>query len=169
MIPRRKKECKECGEKRYIFSHGLCEYCYRKNRVHAETSKSIHKIVSERPNKAVEPIKGKSGRTIPLRTKKRISQEKSYSRIIKEMDNREDIQCIFCGGYMDSPEDHHHLAGRIGDLLTNQKYIAHAHLVCHHMYHNYSVDKIRWFTSFIARLGEIDRHLSFKEVLKLNK
>ena len=48
MIPRKKKICKGCGNEKYIFGKGLCDYCYN-----LQFSKPIKKV-SEKRNKENE-------------------------------------------------------------------------------------------------------------------
>ena len=42
-MKRNKKNCKNCGESRYIFGHGLCERCYRINLSKKKGKPKAHK------------------------------------------------------------------------------------------------------------------------------
>lgn len=156
MIKRKKKVCVDCGEERYIFSKGRCELCARKASYKA-------------PNRPIQPLSRKSNGKIPLRTKKRSEQEKTYRLICEEMDKVKVKTCFFCGDEIEGRPDHHHLIGRDGDALTLRKYIVHAHRKCHDEYHTVSVKKITWFLDFINRLSDLDVGLAEKEMEKYNK
>jgi hypothetical protein len=111
----------------------------------------------------------KSNTKIPLRTKSRLKQESEYSGIISKMNEQKNIFCFFCGKRMNKPEDHHHLLGREGELLTYKKYIVHAHRTCHKDYHDTSALNITWFNDYLNRLSDIDEQLAYRESLKLKK
>jgi hypothetical protein len=85
------------------------------------------------------------------------------------MDTQKRIECFFCGKKMKHPEDHHHLMGRDGDLLTDKRYIIHAHRTCHDQYHTSPVGKIEWFMDYVNRVSDIDPELAEREMEKFNK
>lgn len=58
-MERKKKICKGCGKLQFIFSHGLCSFCYKNN--------DKRKLVGLKPIKSIKP---KSGYAIPKRGKK---------------------------------------------------------------------------------------------------
>lgn len=155
------KICKSCGKERPLFSKGMCLYCWRKH--------NIQNVHVDHRNKPVEPLSHKSKGKMSLRTKKRSQEEYWYHKIVSEMNKKEKKVCIFCGKPMGRAEDHHHLIGRDGDLLTNKKYIKHAHRKCHAQYHNNSVWDIVWFLGFVKRVRKIDTKLADKELNKYNK
>lgn len=52
MIQRKKKKCKGCGEDKYLFGRGLCQYCYgkdqsKRNSGKVKKSKSISQISTQ--------------------------------------------------------------------------------------------------------------------------
>ena len=77
--------------------------------------------------------------------------------------------CFFCGNEINGAFDHHHLDGRRGDRLINQKYIVFAHRECHADYHDKPVSKLSWHLDFVNRLSDIDVGLAEKEMEKYNK
>ena len=169
MIPRKKKICKSCGEPRYLFSKGMCEQCYRQSRAYAEVSDHARNTVNKTPKRAVEPPKYKSNGKMPLRKKKRSEQEAEYNKIIKEMDQQKGIVCFFCRSEMKRPEDHHHIYGRDGELLTDRANIVHAHRDCHSKYHSQSVHKLNWYIDWLEVISTTYPELYTKELIKYNK
>jgi len=152
VIKRKKKICKKCGQEKYIYARGLCQYCYNGDRNHGKLA-----------------VSRKSNTKIPQATPSRLNRLYTYKSIIGEMDAQEVIRCFFCGVLMQHPEEHHHLMGRDGDLLTNRKYIQHTHQACHKQYHNDSVHLISWFDGYLSRLMDIDFHLYHREKLRKEK
>lgn len=43
MIPRKKKICKGCGNEKYIFGKGLCDYCYKTKQKKIKPISESHK------------------------------------------------------------------------------------------------------------------------------
>ena len=43
MIKRKLKQCKDCGEMKYIFGKGLCSYCYNKTKKKIKQISEHHK------------------------------------------------------------------------------------------------------------------------------
>ena len=43
MIPRKKKICKSCGNEKYIFGKGLCDYCYKTKQKKIKPISESHK------------------------------------------------------------------------------------------------------------------------------
>ena len=123
----------------------------------------------------------KSGYNIPPRKKprniapKRAKELKKYSKIGDEvqekMKRNEKIYCIFCGAEVTKSQrfDKHHLMGREGKLLLNDKYLFVVHTGCHQLYHNMSAKNISWFPAYIERVSAIDKQLSYRESFKLEK
>jgi hypothetical protein len=176
MIPRKKKICKGCGQETILFSRGLCQPCWRKQRSLAEVSSFAREAILNTPNSPVEPpkrankgITNKSNTSVPFRTKKRSQQEKIYHGIIQEMDREKSIKCFFCGGKMNHPEEHHHIDGRDGERLTDTHNIVHVHATCHYWYHNRSVHSISWYVDWLERIQESHPDLYNKELIKYNK
>jgi len=154
MIKRKKKICKKCGKDAYLFGLGMCQRCYTQFKA----TESYHKGTSR-----------KSNTKIPPRTKKRLEQEKLYHEITARMDEQKNKKCFFCGKGMKRPEDHHHLKGRDGDLLTDPTYIVHVHRDCHFEYHYKSVIYISWFKDYLGRLKDTDMVLYERDKMKLSK
>jgi len=159
-IKRVRKICSGCGTPQYIFSKGLCRYCWGKAQLN---------INSKAPQPKQNRIKPKSYTNIPHRTDKRLNEEKEYRKIIARMDKQKNIHCFFCGEKMGKPEQHHHLNGRDNDHLTEEKYIVHVHSRCHSFYHDSSTVYMRWFDGYLERLADIDIDLAYRESLKKDK
>lgn len=162
-------KCSVCGETRLIYARKMCGYCYQKGMVDKAAVKRAQNTLENTSHKRVEPPKSKSNGKIPLRTKKRLTQEKSYKEIIQKMDQVKVKLCFFCGKEIKGRADHHHLLGRRGVQINNPKYIVHAHRECHAQYHDTSVKSIPWFVDFVNRLSDIDVDLAEKEMGKFDK
>jgi ribosomal protein L37E len=161
MIERRKKICSVCGKESYIFSKGRCKSC---------SQKAYAKTAQNRSETTVKPLSRKSNGKIPLRTKKRSTQENEYKKICDQMDARPGKKiCFFCGEEIKGKADHHHLDGRRGDRLIDRKYIVHAHRECHAIYHDQSMKNIPWMMGFINRLSDIDVELAERIMNKYDK
>jgi hypothetical protein len=170
MIERKRKICSGCGTPQYIFSNKKCLHCYNLSKMEAPSVRKIPLYPSENTSQSsYKAITNKSGRYIPPRTNKRLSEEKEYKEWIAIMDADKNKYCFFCGEKMSKAEDHHHLAGRDGGLLTEKRYIVHAHRECHREYHDMPVDKLPWFDGFLNRLSDIDVELAERESFKRDK
>ena len=90
MIPRKKKICKGCGNEKYIFGKGLCDYCYKsKQKKIKPISESHKKTLNE-----YKPIR----ESYLLEHKYCEAKLKGCKRIATEL---------------------HHKAGKIGKLYTD--------------------------------------------------
>ncbi len=58
-IERKKKTCKGCGESKYIWAHGLCQYCDGVKRSKKQAEKVKNMTLNERKQK-IKPIPKKS-------------------------------------------------------------------------------------------------------------
>lgn len=50
MIPRKKKTCKGCGNERFIFSKGMCEFCASKSFKPVQTRTPIKRTYNKKDN-----------------------------------------------------------------------------------------------------------------------
>jgi len=172
MIPQRLKICSDCKQKKQIFSHGRCTYC---SKIHSMRSNTPQPPIYSRsglrgtrgPLGGQSPRMGLKRTKIKPRSDKRIEQEKKYNKIKGELVKVKG-PCFFCGEPVKQP-DIHHLKGRDGDLIYNERYLVRVHRKCHSEYHDDSVEDISWFTSFLLRLREVDRALYEKELNKYDK
>ena len=166
-MKQKKKICKICGEERYLFSKGMCRYCWGK-----EKGSEMRNNSSQLMNK---PLSRKSNTNIPLRTKSRLQQERTYKivcdMIDKEAKENDNWKCFFCGEKfsVDTTPDHHHLAGRENDKLTKKSDIVLCHRVCHSQYHDKSVHSIPWYIDWLERIKDSRPELYEKELIKYNK
>jgi len=164
MIPRHRKICKTCGRETYLFSHGECKGCNMRSKA---SYGGVYRRSGFRGTSTLPERQSGLKRTyIQPRSDKRIEQEKEYAKIKPK--NKE---CIFCGeGFVKNErKDKHHLKGRKGKNLTNERYIFYVHRKCHSLYHYSSIERISWFTGFLLRLREVDRYLYEKELNKYDK
>ena len=171
MIKRKLKICKVCGEPKYLFSKGMCRYCYNKEML---KQRDVRSIPVKRPESPVKPLSTKSNRIHPL-SPKRANTNQEYNAIVKKMkdDAREDKDavCFFCGGHFKerSVIDCHHIFGREGEKLVDRENLVLVHRECHSKYHSLSVHKINWYPEWLERIKDTDPKLYEKEIIKYNK
>lgn len=168
MITKRSK-CivKDCNNP--VLAKGYCKYHqYLRNKT--TNKQQQYKKGISRPR-----IKN-NALNIAYRSKKRSKEETAYIKICHNLDNKAKGTskwiCYFCGKPLTPNEkpEHHHLKGRDGNLLTDEKYIVFAHHKCHvQEYHAISVHKIYWFKDFLKRLKKDYPELYDKENEKLTK
>jgi len=112
------------------------------------------------------------------RNSKRVKQEKEYRKACDEIDKelREagKFRCYFTDQQlsMNSRPSHHHVKGRIGDLLTDKRFIVPCHDLPHLLYHDLSVEKLEklsWYPGFLKRLKSLSLELYQKEIDKQDK
>ena len=91
-------------------------------------------------------------------SKKRQGQNKEYIEV-REKKRRKLIQsgmyfCVFClkkqGMHLES--DCHHLIGRDGDDLIDDRYLSFAHRECHTDFHSKAPSDIWWFELYLKNL-----------------
>jgi len=149
MIKRKLKYCKGCHQLRYLFSHGLCEYCDKKRK--QETRGKLY-IKPQSDRRAIEAV--------------------TYKRICDLIDDEaretKQLGCIFCGRDVSTPCDHHHVDGR-SEYYLMKAWIKRAHGSCHRMYHDTSIHTWPWLDGFLLRMKGIDRCLYEKELRRLDK
>ena len=161
MIEPKKKICSKCGTPQYLFSGGMCRYCWGVSKMNAP--KPPH-------DGTAPPIKYK----IPNRTKKRKDQELEYSILCGIIDTEAKEsgkwKCFFCDGKIKGTKaDHHHLLGREGDALIRKENIVIAHRNCHAQYHQRSIHDIHWYVDWLERIQISHPWLYEKELIKYNK
>jgi hypothetical protein len=123
-------------------------------------SKSIHQGIK---NNAINPLS--------LRCMK---DNETYFEVIKRKKliakATNTFNCIFCGEKLSDEDcDPHHINGRDGDMLTDDKYLTLSHRFCHTKYHSSTfvqLEKEVWFKVFLWRLKGIDETLYDKEINK---
>ena len=165
MIEPKKKMCSECGTPQYLFSGGLCRYCWGKAQMD---------INSKAPKKPYKSIKPKSY-SIPSSTVKRAKMEREYNIIKGKMKSEArrnpDARCFFCNGRFKSsnPIDCHHLDGRVENKLTDVKGLVLVHRNCHAQYHNNPIERIKWYEEWMERIALSHPTLYDKESNKYDK
>ena len=144
------KNCSVDGCMGFVFSKGLCLKHWK------------HKFQKPIPS---------SLKNMPKVSRKRIKQVKNYHLLIKSMDGNNIMPvCFFCGKRVEGIISHHHLMGRDGDKLTDEKYIVPSHNSCHvDDYHSKSVSILMtrsWYNDFLLRLKKISTELWREEIYK---
>ena len=170
----KKKVCKVCNREVVLWSKGMCQVCWSKwyvQNMHNSTDKGpIERHTSTFSSKGTHSTtksKKRSVRSrIAPRTIKRQKQEREYVEVKKRV--QQQPNCFFCGKPVRNGDDHH-LKGRDGDLLTDEKYQVHCHRQCHNDYHFRSIWDWEWRDGFLSRLKELDESLWRKEVMKMYK
>jgi len=90
----------------------------------------------------------------PVKSKRRIEDEKRYNQICREID-RENLPCFFCGKPIKGRADHHHIMGRSGRRYLDKKYIVRVHRKCHNQHKYYTVDQLKqtdWWEKYLHRV-----------------
>jgi len=174
MIPRRKKICKGCNQPQHIFSSGLCERCWNRNRLtEARNKPSERRSPSQSTEVPPEGIKSKNRPLIKPRTDKRKQQEAEYKKICDEIDREaienKQMDCFFCGKPIKGSVHHHHLDGRDGYRLTRKEYIKRVHPSCHVDYHDKSFKSLPWAGDYLERVKRIDEKVYLRDLWKLDK
>jgi hypothetical protein len=143
------KVCKKCGHP-IVFSKGLCLKHWKE-----EYQKPLPTAVNN----------------INKFSPKRKKLTKDYNDLIKKRDTINTHPfCFFCNKRIIGIVSHHHLIGRDGEDLINEKYIVDSHNSCHvEEYHQRSVEILvtyDWYDGFLLRLKAIDIKLWEKEIYK---
>lgn len=131
-------------------------------------------------NLCVKHWKEKYQKPIPTTLKKcnkiapkRLKQVQRYNLLIRDRDAvTHNPTCFFCGCKITSRISHHHIVGRDGDNLTDEKYIANACHQCHFQWHNWSVRKLAkeyWWEEYLLRLRAMDEGEYQKTLKKFDK
>lgn len=110
MIQRKKKKCKRCNEDKYIFSRGLCNFCY-----YIENANNIKKNIILKKNYRIAKV-----------SKSQKERNKIYSKLRAQYLEKNPI-CEVCK--QSQSNQIHHKAGRIGDNLF--KYFLATCDICH--------------------------------------
>jgi hypothetical protein len=113
---------------------------------------------------------------IPFRSNKRVVEEEEYRKVCNEIDEKLKKEgkwrCFFTGKELPNKASHHHLLGRDGSLLMDERWIVPCFDEPHLNYHDLSVEKLEkfsWYAGFLKRLKEKDEGLYQKEIDKTNK
>lgn len=170
MIKTKKKICKICGEEKYLYARGMCKICTLQENMQKAKEKPIAQIRSTFSFKghksATKDKKPSLRKAMAPRTSKRQKQEVEYAQVKKRV--QQQPNCFFCGEPVKNGDDHH-LKGRDGDLLTDEKYQVHCHRQCHNDYHFQSIHKWKWRDTFFKNLKKVDKKLLAKELFKMYK
>lgn len=155
-------------------------YCYTKKKLEAPTVRKIPMYSDankpiDTPQPALEPLSFKSKGKMPLRTKKRLQEEKEYillkGRMRTEEREKGNWKCFFCGNRfrVDAHPDIHHLFGRENEHLLDRPNLVFVHRNCHAKYTHDSVHKISWYVEWLERIKDSRPVLYEKELIKYNK
>ena len=162
------KKCKAPDCDRDVFSH---DYCLAHNYLRTD-SKWLKSLLKQHKRGNTRP----TIRKVSEKQSKKLQQyEKAKKKKEQELKKANEWRCIFCGKYFgdDDNPDFHHLAGRIGDLIADKKYLYPAHTKCHiEDYHQATVEHIKtmfWYEEFLERIKLIDIDLWNKEKRKEDK
>jgi hypothetical protein len=130
----------------------------------------------KRKKKPVEARSPRKGTPIPKESKKRSKDHKTYLEQIKlfwaECLENKTNYCLFCGEWMPTRDNIHHMKGRTGDYYLDKLWWANAHNECHIKYHYSSFDilfKEWWYNAFLTRLLDKSAELYYKELKKQDK
>jgi hypothetical protein len=128
------KKCSEPDCNYDCFSKGLCR---------------MHWLI-----KYGKPIK-KSPYKIAKYSKKRKMQVVKYNYSIKQS-NKSNQTCFFCNESILEAISNHHILGRDGDNLTDNRYVVPSHNNCHvFIWHSWSVKRMAmlpWWEGYLERL-----------------
>ena len=170
----KKKYCIDCKEERFIYAYNRCKYHYGVYMAKRKREREQNTPV-DTPKTANKGITPKKVYRVPLKTKKRLEQEREYYIICGIVDRKakekKKWECFFCGEKfrLDYTPDHHHIDGREGEALVREEDIVIAHRSCHNQYHHRSVHKITWFREWLEKVRTSRPGLYYKEKLKLEK
>ena len=156
------KKCKADGCDFPVFSTGYCQrHQYLRKDKKAKQSR-------ERNLKRVKRLRDKKQST--HKAIKRLQKEynDAKERFIEYKKSIGEYRCVFCGRPIEGEPDIHHLLGRDGKLLIDQKSFELAHRKCHTEYHSQPVDKLEWFDGYLERIKHFSS-LYEKEKLKKKK
>jgi len=112
------------------------------------------------------------------RNSRRVKQEKEYRDMCNDMDKKlqEDgnFRCFFTNKQLPDGGrvSHHHLLGRTGSLLMDERFVVPCYDNPHLLYHDMSVDKLSqlsWYPVFLENLRRKSETLYQKEIDKTNK
>jgi hypothetical protein len=106
-------------------------------------------------------------------SKKRAKQIQEYNKLIQERDdNGEKHICFACNREIVGIISHHHLSGRLENLLLKEELLVDTCFKCHFLLHNSSVHELKkydWYVGFLNRLRALDETLYNKQLNKENK
>lgn len=130
-------KCKKCGVKTAA-EYGKCPACGKWG--------------------TIQPISGnkKSKGTIAPESKKRIKAKQKYNKICRELD-LSGAPCFFSGQKIPAGMqcDHHHIAGRDGDLYAKKSNIKRAIRKYHMQWHDYTIAQLEqepWWKGHVERV-----------------
>ena len=107
-IPRKKKICKGCGKEKYLFGHGMCKFCYQKDRAKNISRKPIRKSRMKKSS-TTNTFKSSSGYRY---TKEQIDKNIAEAKQKKKeqfFDKHGYYFCEICGQNDCKPLDSSHL------------------------------------------------------------
>ena len=123
----RKKFCDGCGEQRYIWKN-VTEQSLRKR--YCKNCWSRQDYLQQKPSADKKPLAKRS--PIKKRSAKRKKQEAKYLKIRMDfMLKHPHCQAGIPGRCTHHSTDVHHKAGRVGDLLTDERYFLSVCRSCH--------------------------------------
>lgn len=153
------KTCKEEGCTFPLFARGWCKGHYN----------TLYLLPKQKD-------KPKKSYTIPRRTEDRSKEDQVYLKkrlkfIVAQMllDPYGFIYCIFCGKRIHGDPDLHHMDGREGDKLLDEKDWSLAHHDCHMDYDSQPWRKLIWWNGYIERIELSHPHIYKKELKRMDK
>ena len=155
------------GCNRYVFSHGLCIYCYRKQVLYPKQKEKNKQSV-----RVYNPIKKNSAKRQLLNDEYSRVKKQKWDKLVEMKENR----CFFTNVLLDPNivPDFHHALGRDGDLLTDPDYmfptLFQPHRDFHDMHHEYdNLEKYDWYFPWLKRMKEKYPIIYFKEMNKIER
>jgi len=162
MLSHSKKYCKN-GCSRFVFAHGLCLSCYKKEILYPKQK------LKERKHYTIKPYSSKREKINRIYTEKK---KKKWEQLIAEKKN----YCYFTKIKLDPDilPDFHHTLGRDGDLLTDMEYAFPCTFKAHREYHDLKYDydhleRIKWYYPFLKRLEKENPILYYQEFKRIQK
>jgi len=153
------KICQAPDCDRAIFSNHFCQI----HQYLRKDKKWLKTLLKRRKQGNIKPVSEKQ-------SQKLVKYEKAKKNKEQELKKSGEWCCIFCGESF-SDNDHpdwHHLAGRDGDLVFDDKYFWPAHTNCHIIIYHWGTYALlssqAWYNSFLDRIKSIDIKLYNKEL-----
>lgn len=145
------KFCSECGFP-HVFSRGLCLKHWK-----------------EKHQKPIPTTLKKPSKIAP----KRLKQVQRYNSLINRLDAANETQiCFFCNLSIVGRADHHHLEGRDGEKLIDDRLVVPTHRECHTKWHSLSVHRLskeQWWNGYLMRLQALSEKEYNKTMRKFDK
>lgn len=125
LIKHKKKQCAGCPNITYLYGHSLCQRCYNKKKYEEKIAKK--KLKSDKPRTKIKQVSDKRKAQLNIYSKKRAEFLKKYPTCAGAG--------IIEGCYYDQLLTIHHLIGREGDNMLDDKNWMTLCMPCHQFVH----------------------------------